>query len=322
MASTAQAPRFAAGGGASVWRSAGRLESLDNYRGLLVLALVAGGFGATNAGPHGFRLTEVVQPGFAFAAGVAVPLAIEARRHAGQSRIRRFAHWTWRAFALVLLGNLLFHFIAAPQGLQFQLVDPLSQIGLGCLVALILIQLPAFAQAAVALAMLFSRLLPAVGPLWVRETLLISLATATMVLFGCWTGRFLLRSRAAQSYKVKLLAAIGVGAVAEGLALRSLIPLNLQEWTASFLFFHAGLAILGFALLFSLEGRMARTCLRPLQVLGESALLAYCLSCALYLLWSAAPVSAAGRIAQTVAVVAAVWLVCYGLSRRGIRVKL
>jgi predicted acyltransferase len=289
---------------------------------LLLLALVAGGFGATNGSPHGFRLTELVQPGFAFAAGVAVPLAAEARRGAGQGRKRRFAHWIWRAFALVLLGNLLLRLVAALRPLQFQVVDPLSQIGLGCLVGSILIQFPVSVQAAAALAMLLSRLLPAVGPLWVRETLLISAATATMVLFGCWIGRFLARSCAARSYKVKLMAAIGVGAVAEGLALRSLIPLNAQDWTASFLFFHAGCAILAFALLFSVERRIASTWTRPLRVFGESALLAYCLSCILYSLWIREPVSASGRVAQTVAVAAAVWLVCYGLSRRGIRVKL
>jgi heparan-alpha-glucosaminide N-acetyltransferase len=138
MASSAPAPS-----------PAGRLVSLDAYRGL-VLALMMGEalrFCTVAAArpasalwaflchhqDHvswvGGSLHDQIQPGFSFLVGAALPLSLAARARRGQSRIQMAAHAFRRALVLVVLGIVL-RSLGRPQT-YFTFEDTLTQIGLG-----------------------------------------------------------------------------------------------------------------------------------------------------------------------------------------------
>lgn len=322
-------------GGAPTPKEHPRLASLDVFRGILVLLLVAGGTAAPgpdhapflawlaadvpHAAGHGFRLGGLVQPGFAFLAGIAIPLASAARRSAGGSLFR---HAASRCVALIALGNLLARFAAAPPGQGIGFVDPLSRVGLGCFVCVLILQLRLRFQVAAGLLFLAGPLLMPAGSAAWRQALTTSAAADCTVLFGCWAGMLVLQPYPA-AYKAKVFAAVAAAALAEGLALAPVIPMRGGVWTASFTFFSLGCAMLLFAVLFWLiECRSLLRGTGPFAAAGENAILAYCLSCLLYKLWNAGAPGAAGAMYPILIVGPLVWFVCCRLRRRGVRVKL
>ena len=126
-----------------------RLMSIDVYRGL-VLALMMGEalhFCAVAAArpansvwsflctqqSHvawiGGSLHDLIQPGFSFLVGVALPFSLAARRAKGQDPAQMRAHAFKRAFILVALGIFL-RSLGRPQT-YFTFEDTLTQIGLG-----------------------------------------------------------------------------------------------------------------------------------------------------------------------------------------------
>ncbi len=72
---------------------------------------------------------DMIQPGFSFLVGVALPFSIASRLAKGQSRGWMTAHALWRALVLVLLGVFL-RSLGKPQT-YWTFEDTLSQIGLG-----------------------------------------------------------------------------------------------------------------------------------------------------------------------------------------------
>jgi predicted acyltransferase len=129
--------------------AAPRLASLDVYRGL-VLALMMGEAlrfcGVAAALPTsalwallchhqdhvpwvGGSLHDLIQPGFSFLVGAALPFSLAARGARGESRGRMVAHALRRALILVLLGIGL-RSLGRPQT-YFTFEDTLTQIGLG-----------------------------------------------------------------------------------------------------------------------------------------------------------------------------------------------
>ena len=127
----------------------GRLSSMDAYRGL-VLALMMGEalhFCAVSAAKPasavwsflcfhqshvpwiGGSLHDLIQPGFSFLVGVALPFSLAARRAKGQNPGQMRAHAFKRAFILVILGIFL-RSLGRPQT-YFTFEDTLTQIGLG-----------------------------------------------------------------------------------------------------------------------------------------------------------------------------------------------
>lgn len=141
---------------------AGRLVSLDAYRGFIMLAMASSGFGfaiaAKNSelieqfadtrwdGPWrwlwrtleyqfehvtwtGCSFWDLIQPSFMFMVGVSLPFSNARRRQTGQSTWWRFAHVLWRSLVLVLLGVFLSSNGRALTNFTF--VNVLTQIGLG-----------------------------------------------------------------------------------------------------------------------------------------------------------------------------------------------
>ena len=126
-----------------------RLVSLDAYRGLVMLLMMAEvlhlakvsasmpefGFWKFLADQQthvpwvGCSLHDLIQPSFSFIVGVALPFSLASRSAQGQSRGRLALHAFWRALLLVLLGVFL-RSIGAGQT-QWTFEDTLTQIGLG-----------------------------------------------------------------------------------------------------------------------------------------------------------------------------------------------
>jgi predicted acyltransferase len=77
----------------------------------------------------GGSLHDLIQPGFSFLVGVALPFSLAARRARGQNPGQMRAHAFRRAFILVVLGIFL-RSLGRPQT-HFTFEDTLTQIGLG-----------------------------------------------------------------------------------------------------------------------------------------------------------------------------------------------
>ena len=78
---------------------------------------------------EGCSLHDLIQPGFTFLVGVAMPFSIASRLRRNQSRIWLLVHAAWRSVLLVLLGVVLRSMSHDQTYWTFE--DTLSQIGLG-----------------------------------------------------------------------------------------------------------------------------------------------------------------------------------------------
>ena len=126
-----------------------RLGSLDAFRGMIMLLmlneatrlpLVARSFphsaiwafiahNTEHVDWQGCSLHDLIQPGFSFLVGAAMPFSIASRTAKGQTFGELLGHAVWRAFILIILGILL-RSIRHPQT-YFTFEDTLTQIGLG-----------------------------------------------------------------------------------------------------------------------------------------------------------------------------------------------
>jgi heparan-alpha-glucosaminide N-acetyltransferase len=127
----------------------GRLASIDAYRGLVMLLMMAevlqlGAVAKTNRGEPfwaflacqqthvewiGCSLHDLIQPSFSFLVGAALPFSLASRRRRGQPVLQMTLHAFWRAAVLILLGIFL-RSIGGKQT-NFTFEDTLTQIGLG-----------------------------------------------------------------------------------------------------------------------------------------------------------------------------------------------
>src|SRR5262249_5852714 len=125
-----------------------RLVSLDAYRGLVMLTLLAGGgFHSLKDHPKwhwlyvqnehvawgGGVYWDLIQPSFMFMVGVAMPFALAKRAASSESWGRQFLHVLVRALNLVLVGVLLDNFGSQTWSIGFMRV--LQQIAFGYVVA-------------------------------------------------------------------------------------------------------------------------------------------------------------------------------------------
>src|SRR6266446_204975 len=125
-----------------------RLQSLDAYRGLIMITLLAGGiFHSLKGQPawnwlylqnehvewEGCTYWDLIQPSFMFMVGVAMQFALARRAALGDTWGGRFRHVLVRALRLILFGLLLYNFGAARLHIGFMRV--LQQIAFGYLLA-------------------------------------------------------------------------------------------------------------------------------------------------------------------------------------------
>ena len=128
-----------------------RLAAIDVFRGFVMTLMLAevlhlsglgrafpgnplAGFIAFNTSHvewAGCSLHDLIQPGFSFLVGAALPFSIASRLARNQSYAKMFGHAAWRAFVLVALGIIL-RSLNRPQT-YFTFEDTLTQIGLGYL---------------------------------------------------------------------------------------------------------------------------------------------------------------------------------------------
>jgi len=128
---------------------AARNVAVDAYRGFVMLLMMAEvlqfsriaqafpgnwfwrilAFNQTHAEWAGCSLHDLIQPGFSFLVGVALPYSIASRLAKGATFGRMFGHALWRALLLIALGIFL-RSLHSPQT-NFTFEDTLTQIGLG-----------------------------------------------------------------------------------------------------------------------------------------------------------------------------------------------
>src|SRR5579864_418810 len=126
-----------------------RLLSLDAFRGTVMILMLAEAVRlpeVARAFPHsalwrliafntehvewqGCSLHDLIQPGFSFLVGAALPFSIASRKMKGQTFGNMLGHAAWRALLLILLGIFL-RSLHSPQT-YFTFEDTLTQIGLG-----------------------------------------------------------------------------------------------------------------------------------------------------------------------------------------------
>ena len=126
-----------------------RVLSIDAFRGLVMFLMLAeamrlwtvsraypeSGFWAfvafhtTHVPWQGCSLHDLIQPGFSFLVGAALPFSIASRASRGESWRRMFAHAVWRSAVLIFLGIFLRSLSRSRTYWTFE--DTLTQIGLG-----------------------------------------------------------------------------------------------------------------------------------------------------------------------------------------------
>jgi predicted acyltransferase len=296
---------------------AGRLISLDAYRGLIMLLLVSEGFGlgALNGHPgwvwlarqwdhsawEGCTFWDLIQPAFTFMVGVSMPFALARREAQGASMFRQFQHVLWRALVLVLLSNIYSNW-GARDGLKVQFINVLCQIAFGYVLCFLITRLKFGAQAAVAAAMLAGYwalfvMFPGPDGPWSQAnnigavidrkllgynysgfyTTINFIGNAVTILFGCWAGA-LLRTDRSHGFKLTVLGACAAAGFTLGLALQPFNPMVKRLWTDSFTFFSAGWVILMLmAFYWVIEVRGLKRWTFPFLVLGTNSIFIYSL---------------------------------------------
>ena len=137
-----------------------RMVSVDVYRGMVMFLMLAEimhlydlakyfpdsqplawlRFHTTHVAWEGCSLHDLIQPGFTFLVGVAMPFSIASRLKRGNSVGALLRHAAWRAFALIALGIVLRSLHSERTNFTFE--DTLTQIGLGYFIAFLIALAP------------------------------------------------------------------------------------------------------------------------------------------------------------------------------------
>lgn len=153
-----------------------RLVSLDAYRGFVMIALAANGFGLAATAKNfletapdntfwkavgyqfehvawtGCAFWDLIQPSFMFMVGVSLPYSYGKRIAAGESDFRLLLHAVVRAMVLILLGILLSSNWSKQT--EFTFMNVLTQIGLGYVFLFLLWNRPVWLQSLAAVLIL------------------------------------------------------------------------------------------------------------------------------------------------------------------------
>jgi len=264
--------------------AAGRLVSLDAYRGFIMLLLVSNGFGFSalehypnwawlarqvdHAPWEGCTFWDLIQPAFTFMVGMAMPFALARRKVQGATDWELFRHVAYRSFMLILLSNIYSNWEPSGEHLVLQLINVLSQIAFGYMICFFILRMQFHYQVAVAAAMLIGfwalfAIFPGPNGPWSKTGnigALIDLKVLGYNYSGYYTtinfignavtilfgcwAGILVRTARSHAYKLKVLAACAAAGFALGLAFEPFNPMIKRLWTCSFTFFSAGWVIL------------------------------------------------------------------------------
>jgi predicted acyltransferase len=347
-----------------------RVVSLDVFRGLTMILLISHAFGIPQAmrGPTNFFVTQfehaawvgctlwdLIQPAFTFIVGAAMPLAMRRRLQEGQSQAQVTRHVLWRAVLLIVLSNILMNWNSSNPP-RFQLINVLSQIGLGYVVCYFIMRLQFAWQvvAAAAMVLLHQALFVAfpgpqgpfdptgnIGAVIDRQllgynysgyyTTLNFVGNGVTILFGVWTGMLFLFV-GTHAKRLRILGVAAAAAFAAGLALSAWIPMVKRLWTASFLFFSTGWVLLALLVLYwVVEMKGWKRWAFPAIVVGTNCIFIYSFSQVLggWLsrglgnftghFWF---LGSWGEIPHNLLVLSAMWYLCYWLYQRRIFFKI
>lgn len=288
-----------------------RLLSLDVFRGLTIVGMllvnnIVLDYAAPKQFAHaawngGVHFADLVFPWFLFIVGVAVPYAAASFKRKGQPMWRYYVKVLQRAFTLVLLGCLIDSSIYRTPVFG---LGVLQIIGLAYLVATLIYALPAVLRLPIAACLLISHWavirfidVPGIGAGVFTETqnliryldhnflrslhlrgLISVVPTSAMVLIGAAVGDMLRDDSHTGSGKTLRLFAGGIVLSAIGYLWNLDLPFNKPLWTASYIVFCAGLALLVLGTLYLvIDERGKRAWAFPLVVFGTNAILAYVL---------------------------------------------
>ncbi len=266
-----------------------RLIALDVFRGMtLVLMLIVnnpGDWGQVygpflHADWHGCTLTDLVFPFFLFIVGVAIPLALGARKESGKTEIQLYRKIFIRVLIIFLLGIFLSGFpyfrlatIRIPGVLQriaivygivsilylYFSIRSLLIIGAAILIVywgmMTLMPVPGLGYASLEPetnlgAWLDYKLLK--GHLWSQskvwdpEGILSTLPAIGTGILGVWTGTLLKKSWSLHE-KINQVFFIGVICLLIGYFWDMVFPINKKIWTSSYVVFVGGLSMMTLA---------------------------------------------------------------------------
>jgi predicted acyltransferase len=257
-----------------------RLLSLDVYRGLIMLTLLAGSIFHSLKGHaiwdwlyvqnehvawEGCVYWDLIQPSFMFMVGVAMPFAFARRTALGESWGRQLRHVLTRALNLLMIGFLLDNFGATR--VQIGFIRVLQQIAIGYVLAFFVVGRSFRTQGLVAACILvgyqllwmFNPWNGAGGP-WAQGNENIGSAFDMWLLGRHYSGYYvgmnaipstatiifgimagsLVAQRRPHNDTIKILLAWGIAGIAFGLVVSPWWPLIKRIWTPSFAVFAAG----------------------------------------------------------------------------------
>ncbi|HYM68370.1 MAG TPA: heparan-alpha-glucosaminide N-acetyltransferase domain-containing protein [bacterium] len=286
-------------------RPAGRLPSLDAFRGFVIAGMLLVNNMIWNAATPrqlmhapwggGVTFTDMILPWFVFTVGVTVPVGARAGLH-GAAYALRVARRTATLVALgILIDSVAAHRLTVG-------MDVLQLLGLSYLVAALLSRTPVPARLAAAAGLLAAygallTLVPAPGlgagvfqahhnviqylndAYLTRYALAGVLAVApasALALLGTIAGGLLRAGRAEEIVKTGALAAAGVALALGGWLWGQTLPLNKDLWTPTYVLFAGGLGLLLLAachLLFDVV--RLRPLGVPFAVFGSNAIVGY-----------------------------------------------
>jgi predicted acyltransferase len=317
-----------------------RVASIDAFRGTVMLLMLAEvmrlpqvarafpgsafwgfiGFHTSHVEWGGGSLHDLIQPGFSFLVGAALPFSIASRRARGQRFGEMVAHAAWRALILIFLGILLRSI--GRQQTYFTFEDTLTQIGLGYVFLFMLGFTRVRTQiAALALILvgywaafvlypspdtwgkntnlawafdtwflnLFPREQPFVGNRGGYVTLSFIPTLGTMII-GLLAGEWLKRD-GPPLRKLKGLAAAGIGLIALALVAEwtGVCPIVKRIWTPAFTLYSGGWVLLILAALYAvMELKGWRRWAFPIMVVGMNSIAIYVMSWTMENFFSAA----------------------------------
>lgn len=289
--------------------AAGRLVSLDAFRGLTIVGMLLVNNIALDARTPrhlthapwngGVHFADLVFPWFLFIVGVALPYATASFRKKGLPFRAYLGKVLGRVVTLYLFGCLITSSIARQPVFG---LDVLQLIGLAYGVGALLYELPARLRLPTAAALLLGhwaiiRFLPipglgagtfsegqnAIAYLndtylrdWGLKGLVSVVPTTALVLIGTAVGDLLRSERLRPGRKLGTLCVAGVVLTGVGWLWSLDLPFNKPVWTASYILYSAGFGSLVLGAFYGLiDLARARALAFPLVVFGSNAIVAY-----------------------------------------------